>query len=123
MRDGIAERFLRFANGDGNGNGKAALAGAAKRAVADDLRCKLHVCIGQDDHMILCAALALHAFATGGRARINMPGDGSRADKTNRANLRMVAERIDHVAAAVDEVYDSFWQAGLVEEFKEAAHR
>src|SRR5256885_6565290 len=36
-----------------------------------------------------------------------------------RSNLRMVAERIDHVAAAVDEVYDSFWQAGLVEERSE----
>jgi len=37
---------LRFADGNGDGNGEAALASAAKRAVTDDLSGKLHVRIG-----------------------------------------------------------------------------
>ncbi len=49
--------------------------------------------------------------------------DGSGADKTDGADLRMVAQGVDHVAAAVDEIHDSFGQAGFLEEFKEAAHR
>ena len=114
---------MRFANGDGNGNREAALARATKCAVADDLRGKLHVRIGKDDDVILRAALALHAFAAGCGTRVNVLGDGGGADKTDGANLRMVAERVDHVPATVDEVYDSFGQAGLLEEFKEAAHR
>src|SRR5258708_16433550 len=123
MGDGVAERFLRFANRNGNGNGEAALARAAKCAVADDLRGEFDVRIGQNDDVIFCAALALHALAAGGGARVDMFGYGSGAYKTNGAHLRMIAERVDHIAAAVDEVYDSFGQAGLLEEFKEAAHR
>src|SRR6202007_3253222 len=37
LRDGVAKRLLRFANGDRDGNGKTALPRAAKRAVANDL--------------------------------------------------------------------------------------
>ncbi len=43
----IAKSFLRFANGDRDGNGKATLPGAAKRAVADDLRGHAHVGVRQ----------------------------------------------------------------------------
>ena len=66
MSDGIAERFLCVADGDGNAHGEAALAGAAERAVADDLRGEFHVGIGKNDDVIFCAALALHALAAGG---------------------------------------------------------
>ena len=122
MRDGVAESFLRFANGDGDGNGEAALAGAAERAVADDLRGEFHVRIGKNDDVIFRAALALHAFAAGGGARVDMLGDGSGADETDGANLRMVAERVDDIAAAVDQVDDAFGKAGFFEEFEGAAH-
>ena len=113
VRDGITECFLRFADGDSHGNGQAALPGAAERAVADDLRRQFHVRIGQNDHVIFCAALALHALAARRRARVHMFGDGRGADKTDGANLRMVAERIHHVFPAVHEVHDAFGQAGF----------
>ena len=70
---------------------------AAKRAVADDLRGQFHVRIGQNDDVILRAALALHALAAGRGARVNVLGDGSRADETDGAHLRMVAKRIHDV--------------------------
>ena len=63
--DGIAESLLRFADGDGHGDRQAALARAAERAVADDLRRHLHIGIRQNDDVILRAALALRALAVG----------------------------------------------------------
>ncbi len=122
MRDGVAKCFLRFANGDSNGNSEAALARAAKRAVADDLRREFHIRIGQDDDVILCAALALHALAAGGGTCVNMLGNRSGADKTNGAYLRMIAERVDHLFPAVDEVYDTFGQTGLLQKLEGAIH-
>ncbi len=44
-----------------------------------------------------------------------MLGDGSGTDKTNRANLRMIAESVDDIFAAVDEINDAFWEAGFFE--------
>src|SRR3989441_12655315 len=123
MRDGIAKSFLRFANCYGNGNGEAALAGAAKRAVADDLCGEFHIRVWKNDNVILGAALALHAFAASRRARVNMSGDGSGADKADSANLRMVAEGVDHFFPTVDEVYHSLGQASLFQKLEGAMHR
>src|SRR5258708_19468882 len=114
MGDGVAERFLRFANRNGNGNGEAALARAAKCAVADDLRGEFDVRIGQNDDVIFCAALALHALAAGGGARVDMFGYGSGAYKTNGANLRMIAERVDHIAPAFNKLSYSFFHPDLL---------
>src|SRR5437660_7326979 len=83
--DGTAKRLLRFADRDGYGTGETALARAAESAVADDLRRQLHVGIGQDDDVILCAALALHALAAGRGAPVHMPGHRRRADETDGA--------------------------------------
>src|SRR5207245_11256166 len=93
LRDGIAESFLRFADGDGNGNRQAALTRAAKRTVADDLGRQLHVRVGQNDYVILRPALALHALAAGRGARIDVFGDRRGADKADGAHLRMVTKR------------------------------
>ena len=90
VRNGVAERFLRFANGDGNGNGEAALPCATKCAVADDLRRQIHVRIRQNDDVILRSALALHALAAGGGTRVNMLGDGRGTDEADGTDLRMV---------------------------------
>src|SRR5258708_5282532 len=120
--NGIAEGFLGFADGDSNGNGKAALAGATKRAVADDLRGEFHVRVGQYDDMIFCATLTLHAFAAGSGSCVNMPGNGRRADKADGTDLRMVAEGIDHFFPTVDEVHDSFRQASLFQKLESAVH-
>ena len=122
MRDAIAKGFLRFANRNRDGNSKAALAGAAKGAVADDLRGEFHVRIGQNDDVILRTALALHAFAACGGTRVDVLCNRSGADKTNGAHLRMVAECVDDFFPAVDEIHHSFGQAGLLQELESAMH-
>src|SRR6266404_4849050 len=96
--DGITESFLRLANRDGDRNGEASLARASERAVADDLRRQLHVGIGENNHVILGAALALHALAAGRGARVNMLGDWGGTNEADRAHLRMVAQRINNGA-------------------------
>src|SRR5467141_3184608 len=118
VRDGVAESFLRFANCDGNGNCKAALARAAEGAVADDLCGQLHVGIGEHNDVILRAALALHTLAAGCGARVHMLRDRRGTYETDCAYLRMVAQRIHHRAAAINKVHDSFREAGLLQEFE-----
>jgi len=49
-------------------------------------------------------------FAAGGGARVNVFGNRGGSTKLMARTCGMVAERVDHVAAAVDEVYDSFGQ-------------
>src|SRR5271169_1619499 len=122
MRYGIAKRFLCDTNGDGYRDGKAALSGAAEGAVADDLRGEFHVCVGKNDDVIFCAALALHALAACGRTRVNVLGDGRGTDKADGADLRVITERVDNIFAAVDEIDDAFGEAGFFEEFERADH-
>src|SRR4029077_13188587 len=121
--DGVAECFLGFANGDGDRYCKATLAGAAKRAVADDLGGEFHIGVGQNDDVIFCAALALHAFAAGCGARVDMPGNGGGTYKTDGTNLRMVTEGVHDFFSAVDQIYDAFGQAGFFQELESSMHR
>jgi hypothetical protein len=122
VSDGVAKSLLRFANSHRNRNREASLPGAAKGAVTDDLRGQVHVGIGQNNNVILRAALALHALTGRGGAHVHVLGDGCRADKTDRAHLRMVAQGVDDGAAAIDEIHDTFGQTGLLQEFERAAH-
>jgi hypothetical protein len=57
--------MARFADGDGQRGGQAALPGAAEGGVGDDARRHLHVGVGQHDDGVLGAALGLHALAVG----------------------------------------------------------
>ena len=63
MGDRIAERPLCLADRHRDGDREAALARASEGAVGDDLRGQFHIGIGEDDDMVLGAALALHSFA------------------------------------------------------------
>src|SRR4029077_8911575 len=82
VRDGVAKSFLRFANREGDRNRKAALARAAKRAITDDLCSQLHVGVGQNNDVVFCATLTLHALAAGSGARVNMFRNGRGTDET-----------------------------------------
>src|SRR5205807_8513573 len=65
-----------------------------------------HVRVRQNDNVVLCPSLALHAFAAGGGARVNVLGNGRGTHKADGAHLRMIAKRVDDLAAAVDEIQD-----------------
>ena len=84
------KRLRRFADGDGYRNGEAPLASAAEGAVADDLGAHFEIGIGQDDHMVLRATLALHALTVGRAFRVDIFGDGRGANEANSANVGMV---------------------------------
>ena len=104
----IAKSLLRFADRHRDGNRQAALSGAAKGAVADDLRGHLHVGVGQNDDVVLRAALALRALPVLTGARIDVPRDRRGTDKTDGANLGMIEQRVDDVLAAVHQVQTPF---------------
>jgi hypothetical protein len=85
------------------------LARAAKRGIGDDGGGHLHIGIGQHNHRILGAALALGAFAIRRRPAIDVFGDRRRADEGDRAYQRMVQQRVHRLAATVDHADDALW--------------
>src|ERR1700719_3175894 len=123
MADGIAEPFLRVANRNRDGNSQAALSRAAEGAVPDNLRSQFHIRIGQNDGVIFCSTLALHALAARGRASINMSGYGRGAHETDGSHLRMIAPRVNYFTAAIHQVYYAAGQTGGFNKLKSAAHR
>ena len=106
LLDRVAEGAGRLSHGDRERRREAALAGAAERAVGDDFRRRRHVGVGHDDHRVLRATLALDALAGGRAARVDVTRRRARTDEADRADDRMVEDRVDHVAAAVDQVHD-----------------
>src|ERR671922_848118 len=73
--------------------------------------------------MVLSSALALHALAAGGGARVYVFGDRRGTDKADGSHLRVIAESVHGIAAAINEIHDAFWQAGFLEQLERAAHR
>ena len=71
--------------------------------------------VGHHDHVVLGAAERLHALAGLGRALVDEPRDRRRADERDRVDARVVEDRLDDLAAAVDEVDDARRQPELVE--------
>ncbi len=118
--NGIAEPVFRFADGDGDADGEAALAGASEGRVGNDLGGGFLVGIGQDHDVIFCAALALHAFAACRAARVHVFCDGRGSDEADGAHQRMIEQGVDGGLAAVDEVDDAGGQAGFLDEFEKA---
>src|ERR1039458_9526859 len=85
--NGIAESSLGFADGDGDRDSEATLAGASEGAVADDLRGHGHVGVRKNDDVILGAALALAALPFFAGARIDVARDRSRSDEADGADF------------------------------------
>ena len=71
--------------------------------------------VGHDHDVILRAAIGLHPFAVPGAGFENVFRDRGGPDKGNSAHFRMSEERIDTLAAAVDDIEDAFGQAGFLQ--------
>ena len=115
--DGFAEPVLRFADGDRDADGEAALTGAAEGGVGNDLSGGFGIGVGQNDDMVFGAALALHALSARGAARVDVFCNRRRADEADGAHERMVEQCVDCGLAAVDEIDDAGGQAGFVDQF------
>ena len=98
------------------------MAGASERAVGDNLGRRREVGVRQHHHRVLRAALALDAFARGRRAGVDVPRHGARAHEADGLNLRVIEDRVHHVAAAVDDVDDTGRQAGPLDELHQQLH-
>ncbi len=115
--DGVAKSFLRFADGYRDRDCETTLAGAAEGAVADDLGCHLHVGVGENDYVILGAALALSALSVGAGAFVDVLRYWSRTDEADGAHFGMIEQGVDYGFSAVHEVDYALGQAGLSEQF------
>ncbi len=96
------------ADGDGNGERHAALARGAVRRAHQVFRGAVHVGVGQDDGVVLGAAHRLDALGVRSAGRIDVLGDGGRADEADRLDARVLQERVDGFLVAVDDVEDAF---------------
>src|SRR6266851_493580 len=120
--DGLTECLLRFTHGDRHRNSQATLSSTAECTVTDDLGCHVHVCVRQDDDVVLGATLALHALAMFSTARIDVSRNRRRTNKADGSDLRMVDERVHNFLAAVDDVDHALGQTSLLKKLDRATH-
>ena len=99
------------------------MTGAAEGAVADNVRRHGHVGIGKNDDRIFGSALALRAFSARSSASVDVFRHGCRTDKTDRADFRVIKDRVNSRLAAVNKVYNPLRQTNLLEQFEGAFHR
>src|SRR5208337_27367 len=99
--DRVTKSFLRFTDRDRDRHRETTLSGTAEGAVTDDLRRHRHVGVGKNDDVVLRSALALAALALLARARVDVARHRSRSDEADRADLRMIDQRVDYGLAAI----------------------
>ena len=110
-----------LADRHGDRDRHAALAGRAVAGADQRIDGLVHVGVGHDDHVVLGAAEALRALAVRRRPRIDVLRDRRGADEADRLDVGIVEDRVDHFLVAVDDVEDAGRQAGLDEQFGNAA--
>ena len=114
--------LLRIAHGYGYGDGKTTLSCAGKGALADHRGSSVEIGVGQNDGVVLGSALALHALAIGGRARVDVLRDGGGADEADGANLGMVEDGVHCFASSVDEADNALGQVQALEQAEGELH-
>ena len=115
--DGLDQRTGHRADGDDDRDGHAALPGGAEAGRNGSVGRRLHVGVGQDDHVILGPTESLHPFALAGPVLVNGPGDGRAAHEGDCGHPRMVQQRADGHGIAVDHVEHTVGQPGLPGQF------
>ena len=84
--NGVDERAGDIADGEHDRDGHAALAGRAVAGGDSGIGSHGDVRIGQDQHMILCAAKCLHALAVARGVLIDVAGNGRGTDEADGAD-------------------------------------
>ena len=111
------------ADGDGDRDRHAALAGRAVAGADQRVGGLLEVGVGHDDHVVLRAAERLHAFAVPRSFGIDVLGDGRRADEADGRDVGMREQRGDGFLVALHDVEHALRQPGLFEQLRELERR
>ena len=107
----------RLANGHGNRDRHAALAGRAITRTDQRIDGLVHVGVRHDQHVVLGTAEALRALAVVGGTRIDVMRDRGGADEAHRRDVRIIEDAVDRFLVAVDDVEDAGGQPRLEEQF------
>ena len=118
-RDQLAEQSVGglLADRHRHRNRHAAFAGRAVAGADQRVDRLVHVGVGHDNHVVLGAAEALHALAVGAAGRIDVFGDGRRADEADGLDTVVGEQRVDGFLVAVDHVEHALRQARFEEQF------
>src|SRR5262249_46966099 len=103
--------------------GEASLARAAVERFGDDADRTIEVGVRHDDDEVFRATESLNPLTRMCPALVDVFRDGCRADERHGADTRVIADGIDDVAAAVDDVDDPGWQVAAAQQLHHLALR
>ena len=106
----------RIAHAHGHRDRHAALAGRAVAGAEQRLGGQAEVGIGQHHRVVLGATQRLHALAAGAAALVQVAGHRRGPDEAQRLHARVVQQRIDRLAAAMDDVEHAVGQPGFLQQ-------
>ncbi len=104
LLDEAVRRLVSHRHRDGHRH--AALARRAIAGAHQRVGRLVHVGVRHDDHVILGTAEALHPLSGRTSARVDVLGDGGRADETDRLDQRVVEDRVHRLLVAIDDLED-----------------
>ena len=114
-RDQLFHQAIRggLADGHGNRDRHATLAGGAVARTDQGIDRLVHVGVGHHDGVVLGTTEALAAFAAGGRTLIDILRDRRGADEADGLDVGIVEDRIHRFLVAIDDVEDARRQSRL----------
>src|SRR3954471_3899143 len=109
-------RITRFSNRDRDAAGHTPLTGAAERRCGQRFYGLIYFGIRHDHYMVFCAAGRLDAFARCRSPLVDVLRNTRGTDKGNRGDFRMIKQRINAFAIAVDNVDNAVGSARFCEQ-------
>ena len=115
LRELLDELVGDVADGDGDRDRHAALAGRAVARADERVGGLVEIGVGHHDQVVLRAAERLHALAVPRAVRIDVLGDGRRADEADGRDVRVLEQRVDGLVVALHDVEHAGRQPGFGE--------
>ncbi len=109
-----------LADGHRNADRHAAFACAAVARADQRVDGVVHIGVGHDDHVVLCAAEALRALPVGRGAGVDVLRDVGAADEPDRLNHRMFEDGVDGLLVTVHHLEHARRKAGFEEQLGKA---
>ena len=78
-----------------------------------------HVGVGHDDHMIFCPAQRLYTLAVTASPAINIFTNGSRPDKADRSDIRVIQNCIYRFLVAINNIQTAVWKSSFTQQLRQ----